>query len=270
MEGNRKERRSPRRWNERAELTVRVVSAFALPLLLLPVAPLPTPASSQERDGRSVGQAPNTGALEITVTLGGSSIPSSTRVENSTDPKVCGTEHTLQDLVVSRDNRGIRHVIAALADVPEDRIPDRGPDRLVIDNRDCRFVPHVAVATVGDTIVAVNSDSTLHNTHYYGPMQSNVALAVAGMSVPRVAGRPGLVSILCDVHGWMKAYLRIDPHPFHGVSDADGRVRIDGIPPGTYQLELWHERLGEQRVAEVEIRSGSVTTLEAEFPPPDR
>jgi len=268
MKGTREGCVSPGRKTERNADTVAVGAAFALAFLLLPVAPLQTPASSQESGQRTVGQTPRTGALEITVTLRGSSIPSSTRVENSTDPAVCGTEHTLQDLVVSSDNRGIRHVIAALADVPEGQIPDRTPERLVIDNRDCRFAPHAAVATVGDTIVAVNSDSTLHNTHYYGPMQSNVALAVAGMSVSRIASQPGLVSILCDVHGWMKAYLRIDPHPFHGVSDADGRVRIDGIPPGTYELELWHERLGE-RVAEVEIEAGRVTTLEAEFPPPE-
>lgn len=268
MKGTREGWVSPPRKTERKARTVSAGAALALALLFLPVAPLPTPASSQESGERTVGRTPSTGALEITVTLGGSSIPSSTRVENSTDPAVCGTEHTLQDLVVSSDTRGIRYVIAALADVPEDRIPDRASNRLVIDNRDCRFVPHAAVATVGDTIVAVNSDSTLHNTHYYGPMQSNVALAVAGMSVSRIAGRPGLVSILCDVHGWMKAYLRIDPHPFHGVSDADGRVRIDAIPPGTYEIELWHERLGE-RVAEVEIEAGRVTTLEAEFPPPE-
>lgn len=208
------------------------------------------------------------GLLEGTVTLAGDSLPGPTTVVNSTDPEVCGREHSLRDLVVSGESRGIRHTIVSLTGVPQEAIPDRPPGRLVIDNRDCQFVPHAAVATVGDTVVARNSDPTLHNTHYYGPMRSNIALPVQGIAVPRVAGRTGIVTVLCDVHGWMKAYIRIDPHPFHAVTDGRGRFRIEAVPPGRYTLEVWHERLGTRQV-EVEIEGDRVTSVRVEYPPPD-
>lgn len=208
-----------------------------------------------------------TGTIEGTVSVGGTTIPSSTRVENSTDPEVCGTEHSLRDLVVSPENRGVRHTIVTIEGVEDGRVPSHEPERLVIDNRDCQFVPHVMVATIGDTIVAVNSDSTLHNTHYYGPMRSNVALAEAEMAVPRPTRRLGLVTVLCDVHGWMTAYIRIDPHHLHAVTDSAGHFEIEGIPPGDYELRFWHERLGE-RVVDVQVRGGQPRRVDVQFPPP--
>ncbi|MDX1747833.1 MAG: carboxypeptidase regulatory-like domain-containing protein [Halobacteriales archaeon] len=216
----------------------------------------------------ATGQATLTGRIEGTVSVGGTTDLSPTRVENSTDPDVCGTEHSLQNLVVSPDNRGVRHTIVTIEGLEDGRVPSHGPERLVIDNRDCQFVPHVMVATIGDTIVAVNSDSTLHNTHYYGPMRSNIALAEPGMAVARPTRRLGLVTVLCDVHGWMKAYIRIDPHHLHAVTDATGRFQIEGIPPGDYQLRFWHERLGE-RLVDLEIRAGEERTVDLEFSPPD-
>ena len=44
----------------------------------------------------------------------------------------------------------------------------------------------------------------------------------------------------------MQSYIRVDPHPFHAVSDVDGRFRIEGVPVGTHRLETWHERWGPQ------------------------
>ena len=209
-------------------------------------------------------QVTPTGALEGYVRLAGGSRPTPTRVRNTTDPEVCGLEHSLEDLLASAETRGVQHVIATLVDVPTDRIPVGPPQRLVIDNHECRFIPHVAVARVGDTIVAQNSDPVLHTTHYYGSLTSNIALPVEGMTVSRVFRRPGMISVLCDVHGWMKAFVRVDDHPFHAVSDELGVFRISGIPPGSYTMELWHETLGTQQV-QVEIRPNETARLDVEY-----
>lgn len=204
------------------------------------------------------------GALEGFVRLAGKGIPSPTTVENATDPEVCGREHTLEDLVVATENRGIRYAIATLVGVPKDRVPGRLPKRVVLDNRDCRFDPHVGVATVGDTIVATNGDPTLHTTHYYGVLRGNISLPASGMMVSRVARFAGTISVLCDVHGWMKSFIRVDEHPFHAVTDAQGHFRIFEIPPGSYTLELWHEKLGTQQVP-VHIEPGTTSRIELEY-----
>lgn len=204
------------------------------------------------------------GTLEGFVRVAGERIPSPTTVENTTDPEVCGRAHSLEDLLVAAENRGIRYAIATLVGVPKDRVPGRSPQRVVLHNRDCRFDPHVAVAIVGDTIVATNGDPTLHTTHYYGVLRGNISLPVSGMVATRVARLPGMISVLCDVHGWMKAFIRVDDHPYHAVTDEKGYFQISGVPPGSYTLELWHERLGTRQVS-VRIERGITSPIEIEY-----
>jgi len=77
---------------------------------------------------------------------------------------------------------------------------------------------------------------------------------------------PGMYVVKCDVHGWMQAFIRVDPHPFHSVTDSDGRFRIEGLPPGNYTLELWHEKFGTL-ARDVRIDDTASTTIEIEYSP---
>ena len=94
----------------------------------------------------------------------------------------------------------------------------------------------------------------------------NMALPHHGSRAARIARDPGMVVVKCDVHAWMQAFIRVDPHPFHAVSDAEGRFRISDIPPGSYVLESWHERLGPLR-RPVRIEPGETLSVDIEYPP---
>ena len=209
------------------------------------------------------------GVLEGVVTLSGEDIPEPTRIENTTDPELCGRRHTLEDLVVSADNRGVRNVILALADVPPEKVPLLEAKDLVLDNVDCRFVPHASVLTVGSTVEAVNSDPILHTTHFYGAVERNIALPVKGVRIKRRVDAAGMIVIKCDVHGWMQAFIRVDAHPYHAVSDASGWFRIGNIPPGSYTLEAWHEKLGSQEIT-VRIEGGETEHMEVDYALPSK
>jgi len=52
--------------------------------------------------------------------------------------------------------------------------------------------------------------------------------------------------IKCDVHGWMKSYMAVMPHPFYAVSQTNGQFTIPNLPPGTYTIVAWHEKYGQQ------------------------
>ncbi len=187
------------------------------------------------------------GVVEGQVLFAGTEIPQGTKVENTTDPDNCGKVHSLENIIVSRDSLGIQNAIVTFADVA---LPDgyKPPaSRLVLDNRQCRFEPHVAVLTVGSTIEAVSSDPFYHSVHLYGLKQLNVSLHTSKSRLIELPKRPGFLIVKCDVHGWMQAYIRVDPHPFHAVTDADGRFRIEGVPKGTHVLEVWHEHFGFQK-----------------------
>ncbi len=211
------------------------------------------------------GSAGGAGTIEGRVVFTGKTIPRPTMIENVTDPQSCGIEHSFEDLLISKKNRGIQNVILALAN--EDfRLQPRPPgEKLVLDNRKCRFDPHVAVLTAGSIVEAINSDAIFHTTHLYsGPSSRNLSLHVGGKA-SHALQRPGFVIVKCDIHGWMKAFIRVDNHPFHAVSDADGKFQIRGIPEGSYTLEVWHEYYGEQKLV-VTVRGGKTVRLEIKYP----
>lgn len=70
-----------------------------------------------------------------------------------------------------------------------------------------------------------------------------------------------MVRFKCDVHGWMAAHVGVMAHPFFAVSKPDGTFEIKGLPPGTYTIEAWHEKLGtrEQKVTLGERQTQAVS-----------
>ncbi len=202
--------------------------------------------------------------IEGLVRLAGNTVQAPRRVENSTDPEFCGRMHTLDDLVVSTQNRGIQDVIVALTDVPPEKIPQFAPGRLTLDNTHCRFSPHVSVLTTGSTIEAINSDPVLHTTHLYGAIDANLGLPRKGTKMTKTVPTPGMIIVKCDVHGWMQAFIRVDAHPFHAVSGPTGSFRIPNVPTGTYVLEAWHETLGQRRKT-IRVTDGETETVEIDY-----
>jgi hypothetical protein len=64
---------------------------------------------------------------------------------------------------------------------------------------------------------------------------------VVGRSKSIRFDRPGIVRVFCDIHSHMNAFILVFSHPFFAVTDADGRYRIDNVPPGNYTIVAWDE-----------------------------
>jgi carboxypeptidase family protein len=73
-----------------------------------------------------------------------------------------------------------------------------------------------------------------------------------------------MVPLTSDVHRWMAAYVGVMAHPFFAVTAADGSFTISGVPPGTYTLDAWHERLGAV-TQDVTVAAGESSTLSFTF-----
>lgn len=202
-----------------------------------------------------------TGTLRGRVYLRGAVTPEQPLIQNTTDPDVCGSVQRAGDLLVDPETRGIANVIVALRGALGDHRPTAAPSRLVLENRDCQFVPRVAVLTVGSTIEALSHDEVLHTVHLYGALERNMALPAPSVSMTVAVEEPGMIAVLCDVHGWMKAYVRVDAHPFHAVTDERGGFVIHDFPAGNGELDVWHERLGSQTLA-IHVDAGAVEEVE--------
>jgi hypothetical protein len=118
-----------------------------------------------------------------------------------------------------------------------------------IDQKGCRYTPHVFGVVAGQNIDILNSDPTLHNIHSLPEKNEpfNLAMPVQGMKYTKKFDQPEvMIRIKCDVHGWMAAYCGVLSHPFFAVTAADGTYTIKNLPAGTYTIEAWHEKLGTQ------------------------
>ena len=209
----------------------------------------------------------STGVIEGTFRFTDGTIPTSTIIPVAADLQFCGHEKSKEDYVIDAGNRGVRYVIVHLESEALANGPRAEPEHMVLDNKDCRFEPHAAVLTLGSTIEFTNSDLILHTTHGYFAASFNFALPKKGSRSQYVVRKQGLIQVRCDRHGWMNAFIQVDRHPFHAVTDARGRFRIAGVPAGEYTLSAWHERFGPQEVSII-VRPGETTTQALAYPTP--
>jgi hypothetical protein len=82
--------------------------------------------------------------------------------------------------------------------------------------------------------------------------------------VKTFARAEALIPFKCNQHPWEKAYVAVMSHPFFAVTDESGNYEIRGLPPGTYKLVFWHEKLGEQEV-ELTAAAGESRRLDMTF-----
>ncbi len=112
----------------------------------------------------------------------------------------------------------------------------------VMDQRNETFVPHVLAITTGTTVDFPNSDRIYHNVFSLSKTERfDLGRYAVGHSRSVRFDRPGIVRVFCDIHSHMNAFILVFSHPFFAVTDAEGRYRIENVPPGAYNVIAWNE-----------------------------
>jgi len=136
-----------------------------------------------------------------------------------------------------------------------------------IDQKGCKYEPHVLGAMVGQEILIRNSDDLLHNIHAlpFNSREFNIAQPSKGMEEKKSFGAVEvMVKVKCDIHPWMFAHVGVLDHPFYGVTDAAGKYTIQGLPAGKYTVEVWQEKY-KNMTADVEVKEGAAAAQNFEL-----
>jgi len=242
---------------------VRVFGRVFMPLLLIGWNSL----QGAEPGYRTV-DVRNGGLVRGTVRLSGSA--SDFTVPTGKDDKICGPTVLLSKLTTGR-NGGVKNAIVYIEQIGEGKSFAPGK-KYLLDQKECKYTPHVSVLPYGAPLEIVNSDPVLHNVHLseLGAGRAsvvNIAQPIKGQRTVIQASRirrPGFLVATCDAgHPWMSAYIMVAEHPYYTVTDSDGNYFISDIPPGEYRLVMWHEGV---RVTRIDSSKGKAVRYEYEEP----
>jgi len=142
----------------------------------------------------------------------------------------------------ARDTPDLLRSVVYLESAPRGAFETSDGGHAVMDQRNETFVPHVLAISTGTTVDFPNSDKFYHNVFSLSKTRPfDLGRYAAGNSRPVRFDRAGIVRVFCDIHSHMNAYILVFSHPFFAMTDAQGRYRIENVPPGTYGVIAWNE-----------------------------
>jgi len=164
------------------------------------------------------------------------------------NPEICAVKSSIpsERLIVDPATKGVKNVIVYLprpTKINDDAKKVAAAAKVVFDQKDCIFEPHVLALMANVPITLKSSDPANHNVNIKlknSPFNSTVGPGQAVVFTPSAAERtPG--SVVCDIHSWMTAWWMVLDHPYFAVTDAKGYYEIPNAPAGTQKVVVWQE-----------------------------
>ncbi len=244
-----------------------------LPILMLAAAGWRTAGMpvSGERYAMPASAGPG-GTITGKVTFTGR-VPRNPVMNMRADPKCAARYDTMPhlQLVVVNPNGTLANVFVYVkAGLPDGATYPGPASPVILDQAVCEHHPRVFGIMVGQPLEIRNSDPQLHNIRVLATQNEsfNLALPTAGTTVTHTFTVPEvMLTLVCDLHGWMRAYAGVLPHPFFATTGTDGQFTISGLPPGTYTVEAWHETFGTHR-ATITVPENATETVDFAYTRP--
>ena len=197
--------------------------------------------------GPSTPAANATGTLRGVVKFDGKASKSTT-INMAADPS-CAKLHptpALSQDVLADQNGGLQNVIVFIADGLGDRTFDPPSQPVVIDQKGCMYQPHVLAMRANQRLEVVNDDPTSHNIHPVpaNNREWNKSEPPGSKAEETFLREEVAIPVKCNIHPWMRGYVAVFKHPYFAVTSTDGTFDLSNVPPGTYTIEAWHEKLG--------------------------
>ena len=174
--------------------------------------------------------------------------PKSTPLNMAADPN-CAKQHpapVLSQDVVADANGGLQNVIVFIADGLGNQTFDPPSQPVVLTQKGCMYQPHVLAMQENQRLEVKNDDPTSHNIHPV-PVNNrewNKSEPPGSRTEETFTRAEIAIPVKCNIHPWMRGYVAVFKHPYFAVTGKDGSFDLSSLPPGTYTIEAWHEKLG--------------------------
>ena len=180
-------------------------------------------------------------------------VPQLKPVDTSGDPSCAahfGDNPPMNEALVLGEGNTMANILVKVTKGLPEKTWEAPKEPVVMTQAGCRYAPHVVVVQLGQTLTVKNPDGIIHNVNCQ-PLVNPVENQPMTRKQAQIEFKFDIVEetpfrFRCDVHPWMLAFCAVVPHPFFDVTEKDGIFTIDGLEPGEYEIEAWHERLGKQ------------------------
>jgi hypothetical protein len=212
--------------------------------------------------GISVAFAQDAGSLSGRISFAGDP-PAKKKLDVTKDKEVCGKTELYDESLVVGPDKGVQNVVVTVVGAKGGKFASQ---KVELDQKGCRYTPHVVVVPVTGQLDILNSDGILHNIHTYSTANPSINKAQPKFKkvLTEKFTKPEIIKTSCDAHAWMTAWIVATDHPFVAVTDEKGNFTIKDLPPGNYKVEIWHETLGKQ-VKEVSVKAKEEAKLNVEI-----
>jgi hypothetical protein len=219
------------------------MSKHAVFVLLSVLLLLATNSAAAQSSYRETSVA-NGGTITGTVKWSGA-LPRIPTFPINKDPQICDPEshktRDLERLIVGPDG-GVANTVVFLKDISRGKAMDIPEPRRFLDQKHCRYEPHILLVPEQGTLQMKSSDATLHTVHMDGAATYNLPFPFTNQVVSRTMPTAGLANVRCNGgHAWMNAEILVVPHPYYTVTDQRGKFELTDVPLGNYEIVAWHE-----------------------------
>ncbi len=176
------------------------------------------------------------------------------KINITKDSETCGQHDLVDEAVVVGDDGALANAVVFLysrkaVDVHPD-YADGAQETVLLDNKACRFEPHVLAVRTGQPVQIANSDPIGHNTNAafaVNPAFNQMITSGTPVSLTLAKAEPVPAPVACNIHPWMKGYLVVREDPYVAISNDQGEFEIKNIPVGTHEFVFWHEANGNMK-----------------------
>lgn len=175
--------------------------------------------------------------------------PAEANIVPTKDRAYCGLHPLLNESIVVGKDKGLANVVLFVrtTKIPvNDEYKKTAADKVELDNKGCRFQPHVLGIRIGQTLKIMNSDTVAHNTKIDGQSLQFNQLIPVGTSIEKLIDSPESqpAPVACSIHDWMSGKILIRPDPYFAITDDSGRFEIRDLPAGELEFQAWQESIG--------------------------